>query len=211
MEVDEVSKLYFQEGLSCREIGDRLQVSIWKVITFMRKHDIKRRSFSQTRNLQYQRQALSYNKKNSLTLYEQQLYMAGLMIYWGEGAKVDHGVVDFANSDKHMVLIFLEMLRVIYRVKHERLRVLLYCYANQNKSKLQNYWIDLLRIPREQFTKPYVRFDYNSSKLDKMPYGLVHIRYNDKKLLKQIKEDIVIIASKLNSGKCWGGGAVNHT
>jgi len=43
-------------------------------------------------------------------------------------------------------------------------------------------------VPVQQFTKPYVRKDYKIEKIDKMPYGLVHIRYADKKLYLQIEK-----------------------
>jgi len=46
----------------------------------------------------------------------------------------------------------------------------------------------MLNVPANQFTKPYVRTDFQESKVDKMPHGMIHIRYADKKLLYLIKE-----------------------
>ena len=119
------------------------------------------------------------------------------MLYWGEGVKSGKNTVDFANSDKKMVLIFLKMLRQIFRVKEKRLRVLLYCYSNQSVNKLINYWVRELKIPRNQFIKPYVRQDFNARKINKMPYGVVHIRYNDTKLYRQIIQEVDIMANRL--------------
>jgi hypothetical protein len=39
----------------------------------------------------------------------------------------------------------------------------------------------------EQFTKPYVRKDFDKKKEGKKRHGLVHIRYADKKLLDLIR------------------------
>lgn len=44
----------------------------------------------------------------------------------------------------------------------------------------------MTRIPKSQFTKPYVRNDFRKEKEGKMKCGMVHIRYADKKLLAQI-------------------------
>lgn len=115
------------------------------------------------------------------------------MLYWAEGARCQKHVLDFANSDEKMVTLFLKMLRKIYRANEKKLRVSLYCYANQDKNKLINCWSKMLNIPKSQFIKPYVRKDYDPAKKNKMRHGLVHIRYCDKKLMMQIIKDIGII------------------
>jgi hypothetical protein len=197
MDVFQVKKLYQEECLSAHEIGERLGKSVWQVIKFMKKHNIPRRSATATRKLQFERQPLSFEKKHALTALEKEIYLAGLMLYWGEGTKSGMYTVDFTNSDKRMVLIFLRMLREIFQIKEERLRVLLYCYANQNFDSLIRYWSRCLKIPKAQFLKPYIRQDFDLKKAHKMPYGLIHVRYNDKKLLRQIMQEIDIIAADL--------------
>jgi len=197
MDVDQVINLYHNKGLSSQEVGDQLGKTVWQVIKFMRKHSIPRRKASETHRLQFYRSPLSYNKKQRMTLKEKRLYEACLMLYWAEGVKAGKHTVDLANSDKDMVMLFLEMLRRVYKVDEHRLRVLLYCYENQNKDKLINYWSKKLDIPVDQFIKPYVRQDYNKNKKHKMPYGLVHIRYNDMRLFADIKKAISIIKNEL--------------
>jgi len=41
-------------------------------------------------------------------------------------------------------------------------------------------------MPINQFTKPYVREGSPNLSERKLPYGLVHLRYNDKRLLETI-------------------------
>lgn len=197
MDVDEVKNLYYQDGLSAREVGEHLGKTVWQVIKFMRKHNIPRRRAPETQHLQFLRSPLSYQKKTKLNKREQKLYLSGLMLYWAEGVKSSSSTVDFANSDSRMVKLFLKMLRKIYQVNESRLRVLLYCYSNQNKNHLIKYWSKQLKIPKSQFIKPYVRQDYKESKKGKMPYGLVHVRYNDKRLLARVIKDIDIIYSTI--------------
>lgn len=196
MDVDQVRNLYHKKGLSAEEVGEHLGKTVWQVIKFMKKHQIPRRKTEETKRLQFQRKPLSYKKKTRMTSSERELYEVGLVLYWGEGAK-NFSTVDLANSDHEMVLIFLEMLRKIYRVDENRLRVLLYCYANQDVSALIDFWSKKLLIPKKQFIKPYVRSDFDHTRTSKMPYGLAHIRYNDKRLLEQILRDIDIIKNRL--------------
>jgi hypothetical protein len=72
-------------------------------------------------------------------------------------------------------------------VDEKRLRVYPYFYANQNIDENKDYWSKIAKIDKNQFTRPYVRNDFNRDKLNKMPHGLIHIRYSDKKLLNLIK------------------------
>lgn len=96
-----------------------------------------------------------------------------------------------------MIQLFLKMLREIYEVDEQRLRVFLYCYPNQDIENLIDYWVKTTKIDRRQFSKPYVRRDFSEAKSNKMRFGLVHVRYNDKKLLAKIKVDIDDLKRKL--------------
>lgn len=113
----------------------------------------------------------------------------GVTLYWCEGYKTERSTtVDFANSDPQMIAVFTKFLRTICGVSEKRLRVYLYQYSNQNTDMLIRFWSRVTSIPPCQFTKPYIRRDFREDKKDKMPHGLIHIRYHDKKLLLLIKE-----------------------
>lgn len=184
-----VKQLYYKNNHSMREIGEKLGVSIDAVVYFMRRHDLKRRTLKEDSVVRFENKPLSYSLKEKLTVEQERLKMVGVALYWGEGYKTEKSSgIDLANSDVAMVLVFLRFLREICVVDEKRLRVLLYCYSNQDTEKLVKFWSKATRIPVKQFTKPYVRKDFNNAMLDKMPYGMVHIRYSDKKLLKVIKE-----------------------
>jgi len=162
----------------------------------MRKHGLKRRLSVETNDLIYEKQKLSYRLKKNLTREEEKLKIAGLMLYWAEGAKSQkvlgtnrkRHMINLANSDPEMIKLFLKFLREICWVDENRLRVNLYCYANQNVDSLKRYWHNVTDIPLSQFIKPYIRKDFLPEKKDKMKYGLVHIVYSDKKLFLQIED-----------------------
>ena len=178
----EVKKLYHKEGLSAKDIAK-----------FMKSRGLIRRLPSETNNIKYNKQEPSFKIKNKLSFSDKKLKIAGIMLYWAEGYKnlsksVRGGTIDLANSDTKMIKTFLKFLREICGIKEDKLRIQLYCYGNQNSDLLKKYWSKNTDIPLSQFIKPYVKKDFKEDKIDKMKYGLIHIRYSDKKLFLKIKE-----------------------
>jgi hypothetical protein len=193
MNIDQIKILYNQEGLSTTEIANYLKVSKWKVISFMRKNKLIRRSAAESNKIIFERTPLTFRIKTKLKYKEKMLKIAGLMLYWAEGNK-GGSTVDISNSDDKILKLFLKTLRDIYQINESKLRILIYYHSNQNIQYLKDYWSSSLGISQKQFIKPYIRKDFNSKKINKMPFGLVHIRYNDKRLLIQILKDIDIIS-----------------
>lgn len=196
LQADEIKKLYYEKGMSAREVGEMLGASPWQIIRFMQKNDLPRRDQAETHQIAFLAKPPSFKAKRTLTIKEKELKTAGLMLYWGEGSKIGNYTIDLANSNPLIIQLFLKMLRKIYGINENRLRVLLYCYPNQNTNYLINYWVNVTGIPSEQFSKPYVRKDFLEEKKNRMIWGLVHIRYNDKKLVARIKSDIEEVQKK---------------
>ncbi|MBU3896120.1 hypothetical protein KKG36_02305 [Patescibacteria group bacterium] len=185
-DIGQIKDLYYSKGLSAEDIGRMFNRKSSSVYRFMKGCGLARRLPKESNEIKYSKQALSFCPKPHLSTKEKTLKTAGIMLYWAEGAK-RFSTVDLANSDPRMVGLFVRFLRQICMVKEDRLRVQLYCYCNQDVPSLKSFWSALTKIPESQFIKPYVRTDFKKEKINKMPYGLVHIRYSDKKLLEQIK------------------------
>jgi hypothetical protein len=182
-------KSLYKRGLSAREIAEKLNYSLNEVYYFFRKHKIPRRNPTENNRLQFQKKESTFKVKKNLSRSELILKTAGIMLYWGEGSKWDgEKIVDFSNSDPRMIKLFLRFLRIICGIDESKLRCYLYCYANQNPKDLIKWWSKVTMILEDKFTKPYIRKDFKSCKSGKMSKGLIHIRYNDKKLLLLIKK-----------------------
>ncbi len=180
--------MYYNRRLSMREVGEELGVSLDAVVHFMRKYNLPRRSFSEVNADRFEKKPLSFSPKKNLSRRQEELVIAGIMLYWAEGYKSDNSsFVDFANSDPAMVKVFMNFIRGAYKVSEGKFRVLLYCYSDQDVNSLVSFWSKLTGIPRSRFVKPYVRPDFRKGGR-KMEHGLVHIRYIDKKLLLEIKK-----------------------
>ena len=179
----------YQKGSSAQEVAKEYNTSLHRVYRLLRQHNLQRRSSSESNAIQFQRKKPSFRLVKPLNQKGKELKIAALMLYWGEGSQWSgETIVDFANSNSSMVRVFLKFLREVCGVDEKRLRGYLYCYSNQNPKKLISYWSSLTKIPSKQFTKPYIRKDYHPTKENKMQYGVVHIRYYDKKLLLLIKQ-----------------------
>jgi predicted DNA-binding protein YlxM (UPF0122 family) len=186
--IKQVKKLYYKDKLSVQDVARELGVSIDAIFYCMRRNKLERRKKEESNSIRYERSKPSFKLKKINNEKLRTLKTIGVMLYWGEGYKSGKGaMVDFANSDKDMIILFLEFLRNICGVDEKRLRVYSYFYANQNVNENINYWSKITEISKSQFTKPYIRKDFDKSKINKMPHGLIHVRYSDKKLLNLIK------------------------
>jgi DNA-binding CsgD family transcriptional regulator len=203
---ENIAQLY-RTGLSAREIAEKTNTGIDAVYYTLRLLKVARRSHSENSKTRFARKPLSYHIKTSLSQSEELLKTASIMLYWAEGYKVgDMTTIDFANSDPAMALIFTKFLREICRVDETRIRAKLYCYDGQNVRLLTKFWSEYLSIPASQFTKPYVKAAANQgTRGPRMLHGLVHVRYCDKKLHRQILDWITEYQQL-----CVGGGVVNR-
>ncbi len=180
-----IKTLYWDREYNVKEIAEKLGISMWSLYNLMNKNNIPRRLPSEY-NYITNKDKPKFEIKGDLNLGEQQLKIAGIMLYWAEGT-LKGQTVDFSNSNPEMVKIFLKFLREICGVSEKRLRLYLYAYSYQDLKTIKEYWHKVTNIPLNQFTKPYVRKGNLNISKRKLPYGLVHVRYNDKKLLTAIE------------------------
>ena len=191
-----IKKLYYKDSLSMKEIGKHLGISWGAVNYFMKKHNLKRRDLKTTSQYWFENKKSSFKVLTHPSIKEKELMAVGAMLYWGEGYKTQKSQgVDFANSDPEMVIVFVNFLRTIYRIDESRLRAYLYCYLNQNPRQLMLFWSKVTNISLNQFTEPYIRKEFLENGR-KMKYGLIHIRYSDKKLLWSILDLVELYKEK---------------
>lgn len=197
--------LLYESGLSMQQVADRLSIHHGAVLYTLRKHSVPRRTTAESNRLRFEAEPLSYDLKPDLTREEERLRLAAVMLYWAEGYKTGSSI-DFANSDPAMAFIFKRFLTEICRVDANRIRASLYCYEGQDIEELHEFWSELLAIPRSQFQKPYIKKAViPSPRGPRMIHGLVHVRYCDTKLLRQM----LVWIDKYQL-ECVGGGVVNR-
>lgn len=196
---NKIRTLYWDKKYTMEEIADKLGISFWGLYNFMDKYNIARRTRSEAMYLS-NRLKPKFRIRSNLSITEEKLKVAGIMLYWAEGT-LRGKTVDFVNSNSQMIQIFLKFLREICGANEKRLRIYLYAYSHHNLKELKIYWHNITKIPLSQFTKPYIRNGNPKVSNRKLPYGLIHIRYNDKRLLELIK-------SWIEEYKNWAGTQV---
>ena len=182
--IQEIRCLY-ESGNTAKQIGAKLHYPLNAVYYAMRRYKIARRTGRVSAALRFAQKELSFRVPEVLTNTQQKLQLLGVTLYWAEGYKTEKSKgIDFANSDPAMVTLFLRFLREVCYVDEPRIRVLLYSHDAQKAPEQLRHWSTLLNIPIQNFSKPYIATTHQKlEKKQKMPYGLVHLRYADKKLL----------------------------
>lgn len=95
--------------------------------------------------------------KSEFELYkENPLFMAGLMLYAGEGDKMTKGVIRFANIEFDLHKIFINFITTFLKVNTEYLRFSILLYPDLDIEKCKVRWSQELNIPLTQFHKPQV-------------------------------------------------------
>ncbi|MBP9703037.1 hypothetical protein KBD69_05155 [Candidatus Woesebacteria bacterium] len=120
------------------------------------------------------------------------------MLYWAEGAKRYDATVSFANTDPHLCLIFITLLRECYPLLEEKFRIMLHLQLQHNEPEQKRYWSELLDIPIEQFTKTIWKKTPNSGKRYRQNYhGICFVRYNSVELQREITAYALAAATKI--------------
>lgn len=181
-------------------VAKELGVTLNAVTYVLRKMDVPRRNKAESNRLAFKAREPSFTINKAADLAARELEILGTTLYWGEGYKTEKSSgIDFANSDPDMIVVFLNFLRSRYNLDEKRLKILLYCYEDQDVSDLIKFWGKLLNVNKANFTKPYIRKDFRSDGR-KMKYGLVHIRYSDKKMLIDLLNMIESLRQKYRVG-----------
>jgi len=152
---ERLRRLYWDKKRSVPEIAKTVKANPQVLYELMRREGISRRSYTDS-NYLVNRHLPQFRLRERLTAEQERLRLAGLMLYWAEGAKRSRHTVDLANTDSQLIQIFLRFLREVCGVAESRLRIYLYVYEGQNVHAIRKYWSRLTRIPEKQFLKPYV-------------------------------------------------------
>ncbi|CAN5831428.1 hypothetical protein BH18ACT2_BH18ACT2_17080 [soil metagenome] len=87
-------------------------------------------------------------------LTEREFLLVGVALYVGEGFKRD-GQVGMANTDPSVLRFFVTWLRRCFDIDEARLRVRVYLHEGLHLEAAEQFWSDLLAIPRSQFRRAY--------------------------------------------------------
>jgi hypothetical protein len=109
-------------------------------------------------------------KKRWMHLTQRELELAGIFLYWGEGAKYLQGPLSLNNTDPEVIRFTLYWMIEALKVPKEKIKVCLHLYKDMNIDKEKKYWSETLHMPLSQFATPYIK-QSNRSDLTHKGFG----------------------------------------
>jgi hypothetical protein len=184
----ELEGLYVKKGLSVQVISQRLGFSVHKVIYWMDKHGIKRRTISDAIYLKRNPDGDPFIIKPLKTKADAELFGMGLGLYWGEGTKASKHSVRLGNTDPALLRMFIRFLTELFGVQKADMRFSLQIFTDINPEEALEYWVTELHVSPSQFGKIIVTISGSLGTYRKKSlYGVVTVYYHNKKL-----RDIII-------------------
>lgn len=108
-------------------------------------------------------------------------FIAGLMLYAGEGEKTD-GKGGFANSDPKMISFMMKWFREFCDLPISKFRGAIWLHEDRSEKEAKRFWSELTHIPEAQFHKTYIaKNKVDSKKIRKNihEHGIFAIRFSD--------------------------------
>ncbi len=109
-------------------------------------------------------------KNKLLPFSERELFIAGLLLYWGEGNKASTNSTSINNTNPKVVKFALYWMVKSLGIPKNKIKVQVHLYKDMDIKKELEFWSKELKIPLEQFNKPYIK-DSNRSDLDQKGFG----------------------------------------
>jgi hypothetical protein len=114
-----------------------------------------RNTMREKRELKSQ-EVYNQQRKKLANISEDAYFVAGLMLYLGEGGKKDDSRITLANTDSRIIKFFVKWLADFFEIPKEKIRAQLHLYPNMDLNKEKKFWKDELEFAEAQFYKPYI-------------------------------------------------------
>ena len=118
-------------------------------------------------------------------LMQDPLFVAGIMLYWGEGdSKLENGQVALGNTDPDMMRLYTSFLVKVCAVPRDRIRAFAILYPDLDETTCLNFWSKATELPKSQFTKTqFIRGRHPTKRLS---HGICMARIGDRRLKEKI-------------------------
>ncbi|OGG52447.1 hypothetical protein A3H16_03670 [Candidatus Kaiserbacteria bacterium RIFCSPLOWO2_12_FULL_53_8] len=129
------------------------------------------------------------------------LFIAGVMLYWGEGDKRTRGQVRLANTDPELIRLFVFFLKNACRVPSERIGASVLIYPDLDPEGCREYWSTRSNIKIQNFHKCVtIRGRHKTRKLS---YGVCSIFVLSTYFKEKILEWLRLMPHELMSRKYY--------
>ena len=126
------------------------------------------------------------------------LFLAGVMLYWGEGEKQPkYSVVRLTNNEPEMIRIFYLFLTKFLKISPDKISAWLLLYPDLVDAVQKGFWVRATGIPRSRFKKSiYIKGRHPSKRLS---YGVCTIFVNSRALKERMLKWLELYQDYLRS------------
>lgn len=126
-------------------------------------------------------------EKEFETLKNNPLFLAGVMLYWGEGEKATQmSRLKLANTDPQMIRLFYVFLKDVVRVPKEKICIWLLLYPDLVDDMQKRFWSRATGVPLSQFKGSiYIKGRHPTKRLS---YGVCNIYVSS----REFKEKMMV-------------------
>lgn len=191
-----------REGKSLREIAEEVgaskaSVSVWVrdvVLSDEHRDALDRRRPNVRAAAEWQRRRAAARRSSSRARGRQRgedaqtsdwLYVAGLMLYWGEGSKSNNSLV-LTNSDPDLVRLWMRFLREALRLSDDRIRLRVYIYEDHDPADAERHWLEVLELTHEQLSKTVVKTSWSGKTQRRLPHGTAAVSVHSTDLVEEV-------------------------
>ena len=165
------------------DIASSLGCSVNKVVYWMDRYGIKRRSIGEAIYQKHNPHGDPFTVKPIKTKSDAKLLGMGIGLYWGEGTKANKYSVRLGNTDPALLNIFMLFLTELFGVKKTDMRFGLQIFSDIDPQEAMEFWTRELAVKPSQFYKITVTISGSlGTYRRKGAYGVVTVHYHNKKL-----------------------------
>lgn len=117
-------------------------------------------------------------------LINERLWLAGLMLYWGEGHKSNN--VGVTNSDPDIFKLMMEWFRIYCNIDNAKFKAYLNLHSGQDEDEIKEFWSKVIKLPKEQFGKSYIKKEGTGHRKNILYKGTLRITICNSNLLYKI-------------------------
>lgn len=142
-----------------------------------RQRWLDRRNASQI--ISERQQVLANIKAGELVpgINQQSLALMAAALYWAEGAKKDFSLT---NSDPEMVRVFVTILKKVFKIKNEEIKISIRLYDDLIKKEAVNFWSRVVGVDLHNNVSINI---LKGKKNGKLKYGMCRVRIKKAGLL----------------------------
>ncbi len=168
-----------REGFSIPEISRKLGCSKSTALRYAKSVIISPSHYERWLNRRNASKIISennwinaYRKAESRigSITDRDLALVAASLYWAEGAKKDF---TFSNTDADMIRVFIRILKKVFGVIDQDIKISLRIYEDLDKNVCLKYWSGITGIKLDKNTSVDILF---GKKKGKLQYGMCRIR-----------------------------------